>query len=487
MKKVALGLLATMLAVGSNTAWADTSIAVKQETTKATVKASIDEQDDDAEAEDDDHGSDDADETDADNAQDEDDDEPADDAEEGKGKGIGKGKGKGKEKNKADDDADEDGADDSNAPADSADGADGEDGDDTQDGDDTERSGDSADDEGGGEGKQGDKKRGLENALERVKGTPAERVIKGLLEKRTGSADEETPGEEDELPDDEQQNGDDGQAADGQTGSEDEPGTEPSDELADELSELLDELEQQLEEAQFRETVDSLTAEFEQEQEWELALVSQKKLAMKQKQDKEVYKRIGQLYEKAGITGVKAFINGNESAFDIPPVIKDGRTLVPIRAIAESLGAEVAWDAKSQTITILRGGVTVILPVGRSEATVDGRTVKLDVPAEISNGRTVVPVRFVAEALQAEVDWIASGQVIVITDGTENQADGEGGAVAPGEPQGTGAEEASGENGVTVEQETSVKPEQTAEPGAGTSGDRGGQPDEPGTLQTVSE
>ena len=86
------------------------------------------------------------------------------------------------------------------------------------------------------------------------------------------------------------------------------------------------------------------------------------------------------------------------------PYLKDDITLFPIRAIAEALGAEVRWDADTQTVTVI-GNTSVMLTIGSTEATVDGDPVTIDVPAEITNDRTFLPLRFVAEALKLDVSW----------------------------------------------------------------------------------
>lgn len=87
----------------------------------------------------------------------------------------------------------------------------------------------------------------------------------------------------------------------------------------------------------------------------------------------------------------------------------NGRTMVPVRFVAEELGAEVAWDAAARTAVIRKDGVRVDVPEGSPELTVtqDGtpRTVTMDTEAVLKDGRTYVPVRFVAEALGAFVDY----------------------------------------------------------------------------------
>jgi len=114
-------------------------------------------------------------------------------------------------------------------------------------------------------------------------------------------------------------------------------------------------------------------------------------------------------------SGISVLLNGSELSFDVPPQTVDGRTLVPLRAIFEALGAEVNWNDSTQTITGTKGDTTVVLPLGSTTPTVNGQTVTIDVPAMVQNGRTLVPLRFVAEALGVVVDWNPSTRTVTIT------------------------------------------------------------------------
>jgi hypothetical protein len=100
------------------------------------------------------------------------------------------------------------------------------------------------------------------------------------------------------------------------------------------------------------------------------------------------------------------------------PFIKDGRTMVPLRFIAEAFGAKVEWIPETKGINItlqLKSAVhTIGLQVGNPTAIVDGQVVTLDVAPVIVNGRTFVPLRFVAEAFGASVDWNSLYQVVTI-------------------------------------------------------------------------
>lgn len=107
-------------------------------------------------------------------------------------------------------------------------------------------------------------------------------------------------------------------------------------------------------------------------------------------------------------------VDGRVLQFDVPPTIIDGRTLVPLRAIFEALGAEVEWDGATRTVTGRKDATTIILPIGSRSPTVNGMPVQLDVAGTIIDGRTLVPARFIAESLGAAVDWVADTRTVVI-------------------------------------------------------------------------
>ena len=95
--------------------------------------------------------------------------------------------------------------------------------------------------------------------------------------------------------------------------------------------------------------------------------------------------------------------------------IIQGRFLVPIRGIFEALGADVAWDGHTNTVTGKRGHTTVILTIDSNLARVNGDHIQLDVPATLINGRTFGPLRFISEALGADVKWNEEDRVATIT------------------------------------------------------------------------
>ncbi len=83
----------------------------------------------------------------------------------------------------------------------------------------------------------------------------------------------------------------------------------------------------------------------------------------------------------------------------------NGRTLVPVRFVAESLGAKVGWESKTQTVPISRGDQAIVLTIDQNIVQVNGKEVTLDTKAILSGGRTFVPLRFVSEVLGAKVEW----------------------------------------------------------------------------------
>jgi phosphate transport system substrate-binding protein len=111
-------------------------------------------------------------------------------------------------------------------------------------------------------------------------------------------------------------------------------------------------------------------------------------------------------------TDIKVNVDGSALNMDVAPLMQEGRVLVPFRFIAENLGGLVSWDEASQTVKIVTADKTVSLPVGQTTATVNGEAKTLDVSATLVDGRTLVPVRFVSESLGADVTWDDANQTV---------------------------------------------------------------------------
>lgn len=114
---------------------------------------------------------------------------------------------------------------------------------------------------------------------------------------------------------------------------------------------------------------------------------------------------------------VTIMINEEKLQFDNEPIIVEGRTMVPLRAIFEKLGAVVSWNADTQTIFGSKDERTVTLTIGSSISKVSGTSLSMDSPPLIVEGRTMVPVRFIAESLGANVEWDAYSKIVRITEG----------------------------------------------------------------------
>lgn len=128
---------------------------------------------------------------------------------------------------------------------------------------------------------------------------------------------------------------------------------------------------------------------------------------------------------------IKIYYNGKQVSSDAPPFIdKNSRTMVPLRLIAEKMGAYVDWSMGTQIITIKNNGTLITLAIGSKQAVVDGKNVALDTQPVIRNSRTMIPLRFVGEHLGADVSWNIKEQAVYITmgdggDGGDNENPGE--------------------------------------------------------------
>jgi len=123
-------------------------------------------------------------------------------------------------------------------------------------------------------------------------------------------------------------------------------------------------------------------------------------------------------------TGVTAYaggtvnvtIDGRQVIFpDNAPVIVDSRTLVPVRAVFESLAFNVSWDGAAQQVTLRRTDHTVVLTIDSDRFTTNGVSHSLDVPAQVIGGSTMLPIRAVLESVNYEVDWDGATGTVMIT------------------------------------------------------------------------
>lgn len=120
-------------------------------------------------------------------------------------------------------------------------------------------------------------------------------------------------------------------------------------------------------------------------------------------------------YDKTG--EIRVIVDGNQLIFDTAPIIVEGRTLVPMRAIFEALGLSVQWNESDRTVKGTGEGIVVQLGIGSNKAIVNGVEQILDVPAMLIGGRTMVPLRFLSSSLGYNVVWIEESQLILLSKG----------------------------------------------------------------------
>lgn len=122
------------------------------------------------------------------------------------------------------------------------------------------------------------------------------------------------------------------------------------------------------------------------------------------------------IYISLQIGSKLAQVQGKNIELDVPPGTVEGRTMVPVRFIGEALSAEIGWDSKTQQVTVSLRDKKIILTLGKSIAIVDDTLVELDAPPVSKDGRTLVPLRFISENLNLNVNYVAETKTIEITD-----------------------------------------------------------------------
>lgn len=125
--------------------------------------------------------------------------------------------------------------------------------------------------------------------------------------------------------------------------------------------------------------------------------------------DLNAFKKVREGYLLYGYRGTTTnpslLLNGQNIYTDVRPIINSGRTMVPIRVIAENLGADVEWIEKTSEVVIRQSGTTIRLRLNYRTAQVNGVPTQIDVAPYATQGRTLVPLRFVSEYLGAQVEW----------------------------------------------------------------------------------
>jgi hypothetical protein len=112
---------------------------------------------------------------------------------------------------------------------------------------------------------------------------------------------------------------------------------------------------------------------------------------------------------------IQVELNGRNLNFDVPPIIVDDRVLVPARAVLEAMGATLQWEEATKTVKAEKDGQILKLQINNPKATLNGLPLpEMDVPGRIINGRTLLPLRFVSQTYQMQVEWDAKTRKVTI-------------------------------------------------------------------------
>lgn len=192
--------------------------------------------------------------------------------------------------------------------------------------------------------------------------------------------------------------------------------------LKDEVEAEIEELELQLEAleaagdeaaaAELKLQLDALKTEKDEYKTQMKAKIAEMQQIMREKYTLEELSELDEAAETLeNLEGVEVIpvenvlIGKGNAKFDTPPVIKHGRTLIPVRAVSEAMGATVEWNDEEKIATITKDEIVIKFNLAENKVYVGEAEVALDVPAEVMNNRTMVPLRFIAEQLGLNVEW----------------------------------------------------------------------------------
>lgn len=141
---------------------------------------------------------------------------------------------------------------------------------------------------------------------------------------------------------------------------------------------------------------------------------------IKLKHSKDNYKLLGKLYHQAKKDkNPHVFVNGNELKSDVNPMIKNERTYIPLRAVANAIGVDskaINWDQHNQAVSIKTGSKNIYMPINTTQIIVNGQKETINAPVFETNGRVMVPLRAISQLFGKNVDWYQEGQIATIGD-----------------------------------------------------------------------
>lgn len=135
---------------------------------------------------------------------------------------------------------------------------------------------------------------------------------------------------------------------------------------------------------------------------------------------KELAQRVEELRNKINpiikltLNSKTAYIGEQQKTIDVAPFAVDGRTMVPFRFIGEALGVQIGWEASTRTVSYVLGDKKIEMAIGSTVVKINGTQQSVDVPAMLKDNRTFVPVRAVCELLGAEVIWDEKAKSVTI-------------------------------------------------------------------------
>lgn len=123
----------------------------------------------------------------------------------------------------------------------------------------------------------------------------------------------------------------------------------------------------------------------------------------------------------ASADDIQVYIDQNRISYDVPPQVENSRTLVPIRKTFENLGADVIWNAKDNSVTIQKETTILKLKLNKKTVLKNGKSITIDVPVKAKDNRTFVPIRFIADSLGYIVKWNNTTRSVLISSGETSE------------------------------------------------------------------
>jgi hypothetical protein len=120
-------------------------------------------------------------------------------------------------------------------------------------------------------------------------------------------------------------------------------------------------------------------------------------------------------------SGIEVVIDGETQHYNEAPVNRKGSILVPMRAIFDKFKATMIWDGRTQQVSATKGSIHIVLTINSPTATINGKTIVLDTVPQLINGSTLIPLRIIGETFGANVQWVPEKNAVVIVSSTNEK------------------------------------------------------------------